>query len=119
LVADDNEDAADTLAMLLQLDGHEVRVAHDGRQALALAEAFRPHVALLDIGMPDLTGYAVAEALRREPWGSRIRLIALTGWGQESDRRRARAAGFDDHVTKPVDPGALEKLLNGAVQPEC
>ncbi len=111
LVVDDNRDAADSLAMLLSLAGHDVRVAHGGRAALALAEAFRPDVVLLDIGMPDLDGYAVARALRWEPWGANICLVALTGWGQEEDRRQARAAGFDAHLTKPVDPGALEEYL--------
>jgi len=111
LVADDNKDAADTLAMLLEIAGHEVRVAHGGRAALLLAQTFRPDVALLDIGMPELNGYEVASALRREPWGPAIRLIALTGWGQDDDRQRAQDAGFDRHLTKPVDPEALEALL--------
>ncbi len=111
LVADDNKDAADSLAMWLELAGHEVRVAHSGRAALSLAQAFRPDASLLDIGMPDLSGYEVAAELRREPWGSGILLVALTGWGQEDDRRRAREAGFDRHLTKPVDPEALGELL--------
>jgi DNA-binding response OmpR family regulator len=98
--------------MLLELSGHEVRVAHDGRTALSLAQVFRPDISLLDIGMPDLSGYEVAEALRRETWGAQIRLIALTGWGQEDDRRRAQEAGFDHHLTKPVDPETLELLLS-------
>jgi CheY-like chemotaxis protein len=116
LVADDNKDAADSLAMLLEMAGHEVRVAHNGRAALALAQAFRPNTALLDIGMPDLTGYEVAKELRREPWGADIRLIALTGWGKDSDRQRARDAGFNHHVTKPVDPVALEALMSDQPQ---
>jgi signal transduction histidine kinase/CheY-like chemotaxis protein len=111
LVADDNQDAADSLAMLLGLAGHEVRVAHSGRAALALAQAFRPDTALLDIGMPDLNGYEVAQELRRAPWGSDICLIALTGWGQDSDRRRSNSAGFNHHVTKPVDPATLQALM--------
>jgi CheY-like chemotaxis protein len=111
LVADDNRDAAESLAMLLELSGHEVRVAHDGRTALSLAQAFRPDISLLDIGMPDLSGYEVAQTLRRETWGAQIRLIALTGWGQEHDRRRAQEAGFDHHLTKPIDPKTLEILL--------
>ncbi len=111
LVADDNKDAADSLAMQLQLANHDVRVAHSGRCALSLAEEFRPHIALLDIGMPELDGYAVARALRREPWATRIRLVALTGWGQEEDKQRASEAGFDHHLTKPVDPELLEQLL--------
>jgi CheY-like chemotaxis protein len=111
LVADDNKDAAETLALLLEMAGHDVRVVHDGRAALSLAHTFRPDSALLDIGMPQLNGYEVAEALRREPWGANINLIALTGWGQEGDRQRALAAGFDRHLTEPVDPDALQALI--------
>jgi PAS domain S-box-containing protein len=112
IVADDNKDAADALAMLLELSGHEVRVAHGGRAALSLAQTFRPDVVILDIGMPDLSGYEVAEQLRREPWGESIMLIALTGWGRDDDRQRATAAGFDQHMTKPVDPEKLEALIS-------
>ncbi len=111
LIADDNADAADTLAMLLEIEGHEVRVAHGGHAALALAQAFRPDIALLDIGMPELNGYEVAAALRREPWGKAMQLIALTGWGQESDRRHTNAAGFDWHLTKPIDMDTLCTVL--------
>jgi PAS domain S-box-containing protein len=111
LVADDNKDAADALAMLLEFAGHEVRVAHGGRAALSLAQTFRPDVAILDIGMPELSGYDVAKELRREPWGARMCLVALTGWGQDEDRQRAKNAGFDRHLTKPVDADALELLL--------
>jgi PAS domain S-box-containing protein len=113
LVADDNKDAADALAMLLALAGHEVRVVHGGRAALAVAQTFRPDVALLDIGMPDLNGHEVARQLRREPWGTCIRLIALTGWGGDEDRRRAIDVGFDRHLIKPINPAALEELLAG------
>jgi PAS domain S-box-containing protein len=111
LIADDNRDAADSLGMLLGLAGHEVRIAHSGQTALSLAQVFRPDTALLDIGMPDLSGYEVARQLRREPWGAGIRLIALTGWGQTDDRRRAHEAGFDHHLTKPIDPDALAALI--------
>ncbi len=111
LIADDNKDAADTLAMLLELEGHEVRIAHGGHAALALAQVFRPEIALLDIGMPELSGYEVATALRTEPWGRTMRLIALTGWGQESDRHLSKAAGFDWHLTKPIDMDTLYALL--------
>jgi len=111
LIADDNRDAADSLGMLLGLAGHEVRVAHSGQTALSLAQVFRPDTALLDIGMPDLSGYEVARRLRRESWGVGIRLIALTGWGQTDDRRRALEAGFDYHLTKPIDPDALAALI--------
>jgi PAS domain S-box-containing protein len=112
MVADDNKDAADALAMLLELSGHEVRVAHRGRAALELAQRFRPDVAIIDIGMPDLSGYEVAKELRRESWGTGICLIALTGWGQDDDRQRAKDAGFDRHMTKPVEAWALEELLS-------
>ncbi len=112
LVADDNQDAADSLAMLLELAGHDVRVVHDGRAALSMAQTFRPDTVLLDIGMPHLTGHEVAKALRQEPWGAGMRLIALTGWGQESDRQRAIDAGFDNHLTKPIDPADLDVLLS-------
>jgi len=112
MVADDNKDAADTLAMLLELGGHEVRVAHRGRAALELAQTFRPDVAIIDIGMPDLSGYEIAKQLRRESWGTGICLIALTGWGQDDDRQRAKDAGFDRHMTKPVEAWALEELLS-------
>jgi CheY-like chemotaxis protein len=111
LVADDNVDAVDSLAMMLELGGHEVQVAHDGRQALALAESFRPRVAVLDIGMPLASGYEVAAAIRAAPWGRTMVLIALTGWGMDDDRRKAHDAGFDQHMTKPIDPDALEASI--------
>ncbi|WP_049871286.1 hybrid sensor histidine kinase/response regulator [Ramlibacter tataouinensis] len=111
LVADDNRDAADTLALLLEADGHQVRVAYDGRTAVSLARAFQPDAALLDIGMPELNGHEVARALRQEPWAQGLVLVAVTGWGQAEDRRIAREAGFDHHVTKPVEPAALDRLL--------
>ena len=111
LIADDNRDAAESLALFLELSGHEVRIAHLGRTALSLAQTFRPNVGLLDIGMPDLSGYEVARALRLEPWATNLQLIALTGWGQDDDRRRALEAGFDHHLTKPVDPDQLSSLI--------
>jgi signal transduction histidine kinase len=111
VVADDNRDAAKSLAMLLRIMGHEVHTAGDGEEALALAAKFRPDVALLDIGMPKRDGYETARSIRQEPWGGAMTLIALTGWGQEEDRRQALEAGFDAHMVKPVDPDMLEKLL--------
>jgi signal transduction histidine kinase/ActR/RegA family two-component response regulator len=111
LVADDNYDAAESLAMLLRLDGHEVAAVHDGRDALSAFEALQPEVALLDIGMPGLNGYEVAREVRRSPGGQAVLLIAVTGWGQDSDKARALAAGFDHHFTKPVDPEQLSVLL--------
>src|SRR6516225_8286305 len=99
--------------MMLSVMGHEVRTAHDGTAAVHLAETFRPDVALLDIGMPNLNGYQAARRIREQPWGKAMVLVALTGWGQAEDKRRAEAAGFDHHFTKPVDPTALERLLAG------
>jgi signal transduction histidine kinase len=111
LIADDNRDAAESLAILMEMSGHEVRVAHLGQEALSVAEVFRPDTALLDIGMPDLSGYEVAERLKREPWAANMRLIALTGWGQDRDRQRAMEAGFVHHMIKPVDPDKLAELI--------
>src|SRR5688572_16443784 len=108
LVADDNRDAANALALLLRLAGHDVRVAHDGQAALALAGEFHPDCAVLDIGMPDLNGYEVARRLRHSAFGKNVRLIALTGWGQDEDKCRAHDAGFDHHLTKPVDRERLD-----------
>jgi PAS domain S-box-containing protein len=114
LVVDDNVDAANSLARVLRkLDGHEVAIAHDGPSALAAAEAFRPEIVLLDIGMPGMTGYEVAERLRANPEFAGVLLVALTGWGQESDRHQSRAAGFDHHLVKPVDLEALRELIHG------
>ena len=114
LVADDNPDAAESLAMTLRLMGHEVEVAHDGRQALAIAGIYHPELALLDIGMPELNGYELARQIRAESWGASLTLVAVTGWGQEEDRRRALEAGFDEHLTKPVDPARLTTLIESA-----
>jgi CheY-like chemotaxis protein len=111
LIADDNRDAADSMAMILGLSGYEVYVAHSGREAVELAEQHRPEVVFLDIGMPDLNGYEVAAAIRRQAWGKNIYLLAVTGWGQSEDKERALAAGFDRHLTKPVDLDEVESLL--------
>jgi CheY-like chemotaxis protein len=111
VVADDNEDSAQSFAMLLSFSGYEVRIATDGEQALDTMRDFRPDVAFLDIGMPRLSGYEVAEAVRAEPWGREMKLIAVTGWGQEDDKQRARSAGFDQHLVKPVDPSDVDRLL--------
>jgi len=99
------------LGKLLQRKGHAIRTAHDGLDAVAVAEAFRPDVMLLDIGLPKLDGYEVAYRIRQQPWGQVMVLIALTGWGQESDRQHSQAAGFDHHLVKPVDPAELVRLL--------
>jgi signal transduction histidine kinase len=111
LVADDNSDALESLATLLELGGHEVFSAANGALALESAERHLPEVALLDIGMPKLDGYEVARRIRAQPWGRRITLVALTGWGQESDRRRSGEAGFDSHLVKPLDLDKLTELL--------
>lgn len=112
LVADDNGDGAESLAMLLRLEGHEVCVARDGKAALGLLESFQPEIALLDIGMPGLNGHEVAARTRAAAWGKTIKLIALTGWGQEHDRRDALAAGFDRHFVKPIDTYELLRAIS-------
>ncbi len=111
LVVDDNIDAADSLAILLQAQGHDTSVAYDGVEALELAEAYRPHIIFLDIGMPRMNGYDVAAALRKTSGFGRAILIALTGWGSQEDRDRSREAGFDQHLTKPASPALLKRLL--------
>ncbi len=111
LIADDNRDGAESLATLLLLAGHDVRVAFDGAAALAEAKAFQPTVALLDIGMPKLNGYDLARRIRQESWGNAVHLVALTGWGQDSDRAQAISAGFDDHLVKPVAPEFITAML--------
>ena len=112
LVVDDNRDSAMSLSLLLELDGHDVRRAYDGLEALEIADEFRPEITLLDIGMPRLDGYGAARELRRRQWADSLLLIALTGWGQQEDRRLAREAGFDHHMVKPVDPEALRLLIS-------
>jgi CheY-like chemotaxis protein len=113
LVVDDNRDAAVSLAMMLELMGNEVRTAHDGREGVDAAEVFRPDVVVLDIGLPRMNGYEAARHIREQPWGRDAVLIAVTGWGQEEDKRQSKEAGFDFHMVKPVEPAALEKLLAG------
>jgi signal transduction histidine kinase/CheY-like chemotaxis protein len=116
LVVDDNRDAADSLAMLLRMMGHDTRTSHDGPDAIEAASTFRPEVVLLDIGLPTMDGYEVARHIRRREWGKDMLLTALTGWGQDEDRRLSRVAGIDHHLTKPVDPAALMKLLSSRSQ---
>jgi PAS domain S-box-containing protein len=111
LVVDDSRDAADTCAILLELSGHHVQTAYTGQRALELADSFRPHVLLLDIGLPDFDGYQLARKIRATPWGRGTVLIAVTGWGQEADRRRAFEAGFDQHLTKPIAAETVESLI--------
>ncbi len=111
LVVDDNRDAAESLATLLQLSGNETHTAHDGVEAVEAAASFRPSIVLLDIGLPKMDGYEAARKIRQQPHGEGMVLVALTGWGQDEDRRKSRSAGFDGHVVKPVDLTALTKLL--------
>jgi CheY-like chemotaxis protein len=111
LIVDDNQDSVDSLAMLLEIMGNEVATAYDGEQAVEVAEAVRPDVVLLDIGMPKLNGYEACRRIREQPFGKGMFLIALTGWGQEEDRRRTEEAGFNRHMVKPVDADVLMKLL--------
>jgi PAS domain S-box-containing protein len=119
LVVDDNRDAADSLATLLRLQGHDVRVAHDGLAALEAAMSYRPEMVFLDIGMPAMDGYEVARRLRQQSNLENIRLVALTGWGQKEDRRRTKEAGFDYHLVKPAEPSSLEALLASLKTPNA
>jgi CheY-like chemotaxis protein/two-component sensor histidine kinase len=112
LVADDNRDAAESLAMVLRFAGYEVSIAFSGAEALSVAERERPGAAIVDIGMPGMSGHEVARRMRLEAWGKNAVLIALTGWGQEQDKQAAFAAGFDEHLTKPLDPDAIEQTLD-------
>jgi signal transduction histidine kinase/CheY-like chemotaxis protein len=112
LVADDNIDGAESLRLNLEIHGHDARAVFDGAAALALAEEFRPEIMVLDLGMPKLDGYQVCRGVRERPWGDEVTIIALTGWGQEQDRRRTLEAGFDHHLVKPVDPALLAKLID-------
>ena len=111
LIADDNQDALESLALMLRMEGHEVHCASDGEEALALAGLRKPEIVVLDVGMPKLDGCEVARRIRAESWGRAAVLVALTGWGQEIDRRRSREAGFDMHLVKPVDPATLCDML--------
>jgi CheY-like chemotaxis protein len=111
LVVDDNHDSALSLAMMLSIMGHETRTAHDGESAISTAETFLPEVVLLDIGLPKLNGYEVAQRIRESAWGTSMFLIAVTGWGQDEDRQRSTEVGLNLHMVKPVEPAALEKLL--------
>ena len=111
LVVDDNPDSAMSMAMMLSIMGHDTRTAHDGETAVATAESFLPDVVLLDIGLPKLNGYEVAQRIRESAWGKSMFLIAVTGWGQEEDRQRSSEVGLNVHMVKPVEPAALERLL--------
>jgi CheY-like chemotaxis protein len=112
LIADDNHDSAMSLGMLLELSENKVLLAHNGADAVELARRHRPQVVILDIGMPGMNGYQAAQKIRSESWGKNMLLIALTGWGQKNDKDLASEAGFDHHLTKPVDADDIQKLIN-------
>ena len=114
LVVDDNEDAAESLAALLRIFGHEVGVAFDGEQALALAPTLQPDLVLLDLGMPRMDGHEVARRMRAAPWGTAMKIVALSGFGDGADRLRSLEAGCNDHLVKPVSPTDLEAVLASA-----
>lgn len=111
LVVDDNRDSATALALLLKLTGNETCTAYDGLEAVNSAATFRPDVILLDIGLPKMNGYDACRAIRAQPWGAKITIVALTGWGNDEDRGNEEAAGFNGHLTKPVDLDVMMKLL--------
>jgi CheY-like chemotaxis protein len=111
LVVDDNRDSATSMALMLKLMNNEVRIAHDGVEALEVAESFRPQVILMDVGMPRLNGYETTRRIRERPWGRSVTIIALTGWGQEGDKVLSKEAGCNGHLVKPVNLPDLEKLL--------
>jgi CheY-like chemotaxis protein/two-component sensor histidine kinase len=114
LVVEDDRESARSLSELLEMTGHEPHTVHDGAAAIARAEALRPDIVLLDIGLPKMNGYEVCQAIRRRPWGARTIVVALTGWGQDEDRRRTRDAGFDGHLVKPVEFDDLARFLRTA-----
>jgi CheY-like chemotaxis protein len=111
LVVDDNRVSADSLARLLKLTGNETHTAYDGLEGVQAAATLRPDVVLLDIGLPKLNGYEVARRIREQPWGKTMVMVALTGWGQEEDRRKSSESGFNGHMVKPIDHAELMKLL--------
>ena len=113
LIVDDNRDSTEMLGAMFSLAGHYTEMAHDGDEALAKSEEHRPDLILLDIGLPGMSGYDVCRAIRQRPWGRGVVIVALTGWGQEEDRRRSKEAGFDAHLVKPVPRETLLKLLDG------
>lgn len=113
LVVDDSKDGADSLSMVLKMMGADCRAVYDGKSALELVRTFTPSIVLLDIGMPDMDGHTVARQIRADPANASIRLIALTGWGTDTERRRSEDAGFDEHWVKPVAPNTLRSLVTG------
>src|SRR6185503_10970124 len=116
LVVDDNRDAAESLALVLGFSGYDVITAFSGNEALEAGARERPNAAIVDIGMPGMSGHEVARRMRLEAWGRHSALVALTGWGQDQDKQAALAAGFDEHLTKPVDPDHVERVLATRLQ---
>ena len=112
LVVDDNADNAELLKILLEDEGHEAHTAHDGVEGLAAAERLRPDVVLMDLGLPRIDGFDACRRIREQPWGKQMLLVAITGWGQDVDRRKSREAGFDHHLVKPVDMQDVSALVN-------
>ena len=112
LIAEDNQDSADSLKMLLEALGYEAHLAHDGESAVRAADSLRPDAILMDIGLPGLSGYDAAQRIRANRPGNAVMIIALTGWGQESDRKRSAEAGIDHHMVKPLDLAVLQRLLD-------
>ena len=119
LVADDDQDSAESLALLFQLMGHDVRAAQSGLAAIDVAAEFRPDLIVLDIGMPGLDGYEVCRRIRQHDWAQTIVIAALTGWSRDEDRDRSEQAGFNHFLVKPVDPKALEDLIAGLTRAAC
>jgi CheY-like chemotaxis protein len=116
---DDSDDGAESLSLLLQVSGYETHKAYDGVEAVEAAERLKPDAILLDIGLPRLNGYEACRQIRHQPWGARVVLVALTGWGMEEDRDKSRDAGFDHHLVKPVDTAVLLKLLGTLTRAEA
>jgi DNA-binding response OmpR family regulator len=112
LIVDDNLDAGESLAVLMKLEGHEVRMAFDGLEAVKAAETFQPHVVFLDLALPKLSGSDAARRIRQQPWGKNMMLIALSGWGLDEDRRKSRELGFDDHLVKPAKLEDLTRIID-------
>ena len=111
MVVDDNEDAALSMSMILKKRGHLLAVAHDGEMAVAKGAEFKPEIVIMDIGMPKMNGYEACAAMRKTDWGKNCMIVALSGWGQEEDRQKSKAAGFDRHVVKPIDRATLEWIV--------
>lgn len=117
MVVDDDMDSAQALALLIGTEGHEVQMAHDGRRALELADAFKPELILLDISMPGLNGYEIARCLQQRQWAHCLSLVAVSGWGEPEDKQRAVAAGFSCYLVKPVNSAEVMAVINGLPLP--